>query len=252
MNDPVSLAQFLAILGVVLGGLVVLAGLWFATRCLAERGRRARTQRMRELARAMGLRYFGHADATSIEHLPPCRLFGRGSHTELRNLCAEDRRPPGVLVFDYEWSDTPPHAPGEVYSEPFEPVDHLVVMLSLARPAPAAPVRVVREDIIGGRPAGEAYRLAVQKHDPVFHDNYWVSGVGRESARKVLTPPVRRALKGWQAPGLMPPPRVEILREWVVVHVESPTADRRLVQRGRALLRYALDVAEALGGPADE
>jgi hypothetical protein len=247
MNDPVSIEQFLAILGVTLAGVVILAVVWLVSRRMREKNRLKRAGRMRRLARQLGLRYFGHSDESALAKLPRCHLFSRGHRVELRNLAAEDRRPPGVLVFDYEWADPPGDRSYEVYSEPFEPVNHLVVMLALPEPVESAPVRVLREDIIGGRPSGKAYRLPVEQEDPFFYEQYWVAGVPPERAMRVLTRPVRDALKAWQAPGFMPRPRVEILREWVVVHVESPTADRRLVARGQALLRYGLDVADALG-----
>jgi hypothetical protein len=246
MNEPVSMLQFIAILGVALLGVVFLAGLWFLSRRLSEKARRERTRRMQRLARDLGLRYMGHSDAATLRQLPRCRLFERDGRMELRNLAVEDRRPPGLLMFDYEWSERRTDETYEPYAEPYEPVGHLVVMLALDRPVEQAPLRVVREDIIGGRPAGAAYRLPVGQTDPTFQEQYWVSGLDPERAACVLTPPVRDALKAWQAPGVMPPPRVEILREWVVVHVESPTRDRRLVRRGRALVRYALDVARAL------
>ena len=106
--------------------------------------RAKRRRRMGDLAEDLGLRYYGEAPAAALSSLPPCSLFRKWPAKAVKHLISDRRRPPGLLVFDFE------HVSPRGQSSTQAGLLYLVAMARLRDvPVPTA-VRVYQKDWFGG------------------------------------------------------------------------------------------------------
>lgn len=202
-----------------------------------------RNQRMRRLARGLGLRYYGSPGSEAVSFLPSCSLFESGQPRTLGNLMGERKRPARLLLFDYERTSGLDDRASQVDWTAL----HLVAMARVPGAADLVPVRIYQADWFGG-PAGvkNLYQLQLET-DPTFSHDYWLVGEPRDRVASMLTEPLRNIIKSWSEGG--PKPVIEIVPGWVVVHAESHQNDKKVAQRGGRLLSYAADIARQLGAP---
>jgi hypothetical protein len=227
---------------IVPAALLIVAGMLRAFRP-AGRVRALRAGRMRQTAGELGLRYYGASDERMLAALPECSLLDRGEARRVANLLSDGRKPPALLVFDYEYSRqrrTADHAAVDAL--------YLVAMARMEGGEELPYACIYRLDWLGG-PVGvkDVYRLSAQD-DPQFSMHYVLSGRPAHRVRAMLSAPVREAVKSWSLWG--PLPVVETLPGWVAVYVESEAGDRHLGVRCAEVARYARSVADALRGQA--
>jgi len=194
-----------------------------------------RAQRLRELAEHLGLRYFGSPAEDVLGALPRLGLLAGPRRKVLRNLVAEDRRPPYVLLFDLDFE------PAGVM---LEPTVYQVVMLRRRTAGADGPVAVCRMNALGG-PVGRGLYSIELSDDPSFVRRYRVRGE-RHQVASTLRPDVRAALAGWGESG--PSPMVEFLPGWLAVYVETALGPGQAARTARALFDYAVAVERAEGG----
>jgi hypothetical protein len=224
-----SLLLILALVAIAVAGVFSL--LKPPAKARAERARQARA-----LAGRLGLRYYGAAAQDALSALPPIGLLQTRVSRTLDNLIGEPSRPPNRLLFELVGSDGPQPAGDDAVR-----TLHVVSMVRLPRAVQLDPVRLFREDWLGG-PVGVKglYRLHFDD-DERFGFEYVVAGGSRERVRALLTKPVRDAVKAWGA--ARPWPVVEVLPGWVVAYVESDIYDRNWAGRAERLLLYASNIA---------
>ncbi|MCK4374842.1 MAG: hypothetical protein KAX19_05910 [Candidatus Brocadiae bacterium] len=223
--------------------LAVLMGAIFSLLKRRSRAIAQRREQMHALAESLGLRYYGRAGADALSFLPRFSLLERGYEKTLSSLMAEDRQPPRLLLFDYEFLHSARLSGGR-HSDLDFPVLYLVAMAALPDTAQVTAARIYREDWFGG-PVGVAGTYRLDAGGPSrFSRDCLVAGEPREAVRRMLTEPVQEAIVNWSPRG--PRPVVEIAPGWVVAHVESDPGDREVARRASGLLKYASAIAGRL------
>ncbi len=206
---------------------------------------RQRSERMRRLARQLGMRYYGTPGPRALQALPVCALLSRGHRREVTNLISDGAQPPGLIVFDYELTGQERDREGT-----FSGALYLVCAAHLPGRTDLPGARICRLDWFGG-PVGVPGLYPLEfDDDPDFAAQYRLAGAEAGRMRQLLTPRVRASLRDYQMRG--PRPIVELTCEWLLVYVESPPGERALVRHGAHLVGYALRLARALGSKCGE
>jgi hypothetical protein len=230
-------------IAIVPAALSVLAGVLMRAFRPAARVRSARTHRMGLAAQQMGLRFYGSADERVLAALPECSLLEKGTSRRAANVMGDGRKPPGLVVFDFEYSRG-----RQMADQAAADALYLVAMVHLGPAGADLPYACIyRTDWLGG-PVGvrDTYRFT-GLDDPDFGTGYMLCGRPAEQVRAMLTAPVREAIKAWQRRG--PRPVVETLPGWVAVYVESEADDTGVGARCAEMVGYARAIAAALGSP---
>jgi len=240
MSEPDAFVIIFTIAVPVL--LAVVAAFFFRLFQTPRRQRIKRTHRMRQASEQLGLRFYDTSDERILAALPECSLLKRGKLRRVCNLMRDGQWPPGVLVFDYEYTRH-----GRDAERNYSYVLYLVALVRFTGDVELPCCRIHRTDWFGG-PVGahDVYRLN-HPQDADFNRDYMLSGRPVSAVRAMLTEPVREAVKSWRMRG--PRPTVETLPGWVAAYVESDIDDTKLTGRCAELVRYAAGVAEALFVP---
>jgi len=236
-NAPDSTLWLVVALPLLLAGAVAAVFLLFEKHARAGR---ERPNRMRQVARQLGLRYYGSLEREALASLPRCSLLEGNVPLKVQNLMAERSRSPRLVLFDCQRAMSRDGRSSDEDSFTL----HMVAMARAPGLTGLPALRIYREDLLGG-PVGEkdTYRLKFAG-DPEFGRRYWIAGASARQAALLLSGRVRRAIKAWTMKG--PKPVVEVVDGWVAVHVESLPQDSSVGQRAAALLNYAGAIAASL------